>query len=128
MPYEIVKQGGKFLLRNKKTKRVLGKHPSMAKAKAQMRAVYLHAGSEATASGSEATAAGSEAESEPGGTIAETLVLTNNQPVNPHVLVRQADGRLAAVTPHQARQLFLASAQIEHSQGRRVENRRTKLS
>ena len=43
MPYEIVPQGGKFVLRKKHgDKKVFGRHPSRAAAEAQLRAILAN--------------------------------------------------------------------------------------
>lgn len=110
MPYEIVKIGDKHVLRNKKTKRVLGKHPSRAAAIKQLQAVEINS-------------------TEHGNRIVEGLALDSASPSNhvqPGVLIRNDDGNLETVSPHQARKLFFSSANLEH--GRRTEVRRTKLS
>ena len=44
MPYAIKKSGSKWQVVNKDTGRVLGTHPSKAKAEAQLRAVYANTG------------------------------------------------------------------------------------
>jgi hypothetical protein len=110
MPYEIMKIGDQYVVRNKKTKRVLGKHPTRAKALQQLAAVEIN-------------------------TSSETQTEKGNQPITPGVLIRNAQGHLETASPHQARRLFLSSVPLELSQpsqpnqpnqGRRVEVRRTK--
>ena len=44
MPYAVRKRGSKYVVVNKDTGRVLGTHPTKAKAQAQLRAVYSHTG------------------------------------------------------------------------------------
>ena len=44
MPYAIRKHGSKWQVVNKETGRVLGTHPTQAKAKKQLAAVYVHTG------------------------------------------------------------------------------------
>jgi hypothetical protein len=40
MPYNIVKEGNKFVVKNSKTGKVHGTHPTRAKAESQMRLLY----------------------------------------------------------------------------------------
>lgn len=44
MPYGIRKSGNKYQVINKETGRVLGTHPTKAKAVKQLKAVYVHTG------------------------------------------------------------------------------------
>lgn len=41
MPYEIVKQRGKYVVRNKSTKRIRGRHASKAGARRQIAAIHI---------------------------------------------------------------------------------------